>query len=205
MYKIDIKHGSYEWHKLRQGKITGTSLKSALGSAKVQETLCYKIISEKMTETQIIEINSAAVIRGSELELFAKNKIIKETEIPFVETGVLGSKDYSDFIISPDAIYEKEGVVVGGLEIKCPDSKKHVEYLMKGELPKEYYHQILAPFLLSDDVQWWIFASYDDRNYEKPLSMLKLTRNYFIDIANHRKKLKCYIKDVNAKYEKLTF
>ena len=60
MYKLDVEQGSYEWHKLRQGCVTGTTLKSALGTPKVQETLLNKLVAERMTEPQIDEINSKA-------------------------------------------------------------------------------------------------------------------------------------------------
>jgi hypothetical protein len=205
MQRVDIPQGEYEWHCLRLGMVTGTSLKSALGSPKVQETLMYKLISERMTAPQITELNSPAVVRGIEMEPIARKAVQVETGIEFVETGMLLSDEIPGFALSPDAIYEEGGKVVGGLEIKCPDSKKHIEYLINGKLPKEYADQVKAPFLMSDDIKWWYFASFDDRNYELPVFLLKITRDDFKAIDADQEKLKTFINRVNEKHAELTF
>lgn len=205
MRKIDIEQGSYEWHCERQGKVTGTTLKSALGTPKVQATLMYKLIAERMTEPQIDDLNTTAIARGREIEPIARNAIIRKTGIDFIETGMLANDDIPGFALSPDAIFEEAGEVVGGLEIKCPDSKKHIEYIANNVLPKEYVDQVKAPFLLSDKIQWWYFASFDDRNYELPIFLLKITRDYFKEIPSERTKLKTFIKRVNDTHADLTF
>jgi hypothetical protein len=205
MRRIDIEQGSYEWHCERQGKVTGTTLKSALGSPKVQETLMYKMIAERMTEPQIDDLNSPSVTRGRDMEPLARKAISRLTGIEFIETGMLASEDIEGFALSPDAIYEEGGKVIGGLEIKCPDSKKHIEYLIGNQLPKEYADQVKAPFLMSEDVQWWYFASFDDRNYELPVFLLKITRDDFKAIDADQEKLKTFINRVNEKHAELTF
>lgn len=203
--KIEVEQGSLEWHLLRQGIVTGTTLKSAIGSAKVQETLMHKLIAEKMTEPQIDDINSASVVRGREVEPLARKAVIEETGIAFIETGMLVNDELPGFGVSPDAIYERDGLIVGGLEIKCPDSKKHIEYLRGGCLPKEYAEQVMAPFILSDQIEFWYFASFDDRNYERPLFITKVERKHFKGIADARAKLAAFIESVNTEHEALTF
>lgn len=206
MRKVDIDQGDREWHHLRWGlTVTGTEVKSALGSPAVQKTLLFNKVAQRMTEPQITELTSDAVTRGVELEPMARKAVIEATGIAFTETGMLISEDIPLFGMSPDAIYEEDGVVVGGAEFKCPNSKKHVEYLIGGVVPKEYYDQVKSPFLLSDDVQWWYFASYDDRNYEHPLFLLKVTREDFKDIDGDRDKIKSFIKRVDDQHEALTF
>lgn len=205
MIKHDVEQGSFEWHKLRQGKVTGTTLKSALGTPRVQETLMYRLISERMTEPQIDDINVKSIQRGKEIEPVARRAVIEETGLNFVETGLLVSEWATDFALSPDAIYEEGGKVVGGLEIKCPDSKKHVEYLINGGLPKEYAEQVMAPFILDDTIQWWYFASFDDRNYEAPLFLLKVTRADFDNLEADREKLVEFLVMVHMKHMEITF
>lgn len=204
MRKIDIEQGTYEWHLLRQGCVTGTTLSSAIGSPKVQETLLYKLVAERMTEPQIDDINSKAVERGSQLEPLARKAVIAETGINFTETGVLESEEVPWFRISPDAIYETGGKIVGGLEIKCPDSKKHIEYVIKGGIPKEYRDQVRAPFLMSEDIEWWYFASFDDRNYQKPLFLHKAYRHDF-DLSHEREKLKAFLARVHEAHLEQAF
>ena len=203
---IDVEQGSREWHGHRQGKVTGTRTKSALGKPPVQHTLLCSLVAERMSDPQISDFNSAAVDRGNEMEPFARKAVIEETGIEFVETGMLVSDDLPMFGLSPDAIYfDEAGVVTGGLETKCPGTNKHIEYLIAGDVPKEYYHQVYAPFLLDDSIQWWIFASYDDRCYERPLSLVTVTREDFDEIEEDREKLAKFLIMVDQQHEALTF
>ena len=206
MIELELEQGSLEWHQERAGRVTGTSLKSALGSKKVQETLTYELIAERMTEVQVIELNTPAVERGRELEPFAVEAARKETGEHYEECGMLICKEMQDFGFSPDAVIRRDGLIIGGLETKCPSSKKHVEYLIKNEIPKEYYHQVLAPFICSDDIEWWYFASYDDRNYEKPLFIIRVTREELRPaIEKGKTDLKAFLKSVCDKHEDLVF
>lgn len=220
MIELEVEQGSIEWHHERAGRVTGTSLQSALGAKysnpkkkwtigdkKVQETLSYGLISERMTEVQIVELNTAAVERGRELEPFAIKEVSKLKKIDFLECGMLISEIHPEFGFSPDAVFkDSKGVIVGGLETKCPSSKKHIEYLIKNELPSEYYWQVLSPFICSDDILWWDFASYDDRNYECPLFCIRIHRK---DVEEHvkqaREVLTEYLLIVKQTHENLVF
>jgi putative phage-type endonuclease len=205
MYKLDIEQKSFEWLKARAGNVTGTSLSSALGTPAVQKTLMYSLIADRMTEVQMSDLSTPAIDRGNELEPFAIRATQDETGIQFTETGLLLNDTYPRFSISPDGIVEEDGVIVGGIETKCPNSKKHVEYLMKNEIPKEYLHQVKAPFIMSDDVKYWVFASFDDRNYERPLFVKTVTRDDFDDIDECREKLLKFLNVVNEGHMDLTF
>ena len=202
---IDVTQGTYEWHRFRQGCVTGTTVKSALGSAKVQETLLYKIVSERMTEPQIDDLTTPAVRRGTELEPMARKALIAKTGTNFVEVGMLQDDTLERFRLSPDGVEIVDGKVVGGCEIKCPDSKKHVEYLLSGVVPKDYIWQVKAPFIMSDDIKYWTFASFDDRNYECPLFMITVTRADFPEIAGERKEMARFLARVEEKHSQLTF
>ena len=205
MYKLDIEQKSFEWLKARAGNVTGTSLSSALGTPAVQKTLMYSLIADRMTEVQMSDLSTPAIDRGNELEPFAIRATQDETGIQFTETGLLLNDAYPRFSISPDGIVEEDGVIVGGIETKCPNSKKHVEYLIKDEIPKEYLHQVKAPFIMSDDVKYWVFASFDDRNYERPLFVKTVTRDDFDDIDECREKLLKFLDVVNDGHMDLTF
>ena len=205
MYKVDMEQKSLDWLRARHGNVTGTSLSSALGTPAVQKTLMYSLISERMTEVQICDLSTRAIDRGRGLEPFAIRATEDETGIQFTETGLLLNDAYPRFSISPDGIVEKDGVIVGGIETKCPNSNKHIEYLIKDEIPKEYLHQVKAPFIMSDDVKYWVFASFDDRNYERPLFVKTVTRDDFNDINECRAKLLNFLDVVNEVHMDLTF
>ena len=178
MIELELEQGSIEWHHERAGRVTGTKLQSALGAkysapkdkwtlgdSKVQTTLMYELISERMTEVQIVELNTPAVERGRELEPFAI----------------------------------KAAAVKSGEEY-------HIEYLIKNRVPPEYYWQVLSAFICSDDVKWWDFASFDDRNYECPLFYLRVNRE---DVEEHvqqaREIITTYLLTVQQAHENLAF
>ena len=205
MRKVDCEQGSHEWHCLRHGRVTGTTLKSALGSKKVQETLMMRVISERMTEPMIDDINAPQVVRGKEMEPQARLAVIKHTGLEFAETGFLVSDEFDGFGFSPDGIYEQDGKIIGGIELKCPGSKNHVEYIFGNCVPADYEYQVKAPFIMSDDVQWWYFASYDDRNYQIPLFVTKVSRAELKDIDADREKLKQFLADVKTRHAEIVF
>jgi hypothetical protein len=65
--------------------------------------------------------------------------------------------------ISPDALVYENGVPIGGVEIKCPSTKKHLEYISQGKVPAQYKHQVMHYFLIVDSIQWVDFVSFDPR------------------------------------------
>jgi len=205
MINMQLEQGSPAWHQLRYAMVSGTRLKSAVGSPAVQKTLMNELIAAKMTEPQIIELNTPAVERGIALEPFAIKALSEQTGVDFENTGMLVSQKIKGFGFSPDGVVLKDGVLESGCEVKCPSSKKHVEYLLADDIPKEYYHQVMCPFLISDDVECWFFASYDDRNYERPLFVKCVTREYFKDLEQCREKLINFLTVVDDVYLGLTF
>jgi hypothetical protein len=205
LHKVDVEQGSHAWHLLRHGCVTGTTLKSALGSPKVQDTLLCKLIAERMTEPHIAELNVPAVVNGKEKEPQARKAVIAKTGLQFAEVGMLRSDLFDRFAVSPDAIYEEAGAIVGGMELKCPDSKHHIEYMLGGGVPDDYRFQVLAPFLLDDCIQWWLFGSFDDRNYERPLFTCMVNRSDFPEIPAYRAKLSAFLKRVDEVHAELTF
>lgn len=63
--------------------------------------------------------------------------------------------DCGRFGCSPDALVDDDG----GLEIKCPQPVRHLEYLADGVVPREYLPQIHGSLLVTGRA-WWDFLSY---------------------------------------------
>jgi hypothetical protein len=59
---------------------------------------------------------------------------------------------------SPDGIVESSGLV----EIKCPNTATHIDYILAGEPPKRYQPQMLLQ-LACTGMGWCDFVSYDPR------------------------------------------
>lgn len=159
-YYNDIEQGSPQWHELRRGILTASEVSTILTPSlavakndKVRALVYQKaaeIISGKVDDT----FSSWAMERGTMLEPFA----ISEYEKHVAEVKLCGFivNDRWGFKIgySPDGLVGK-----GGLEIKSPSRKKHVEYLTLGECPKEYVAQCHTGMLVAE-LEFMDFVSY---------------------------------------------
>lgn len=223
MKELILEQGSIEWHNERAGRVTGTSMQSAIGarfdakkgawvisetaaSKKVQETLANKLIAERMTEVQIPDVSSAAIERGKELEPFAIDAAAKLKSIDYDICGMLICDDIPELGFSPDAVNRAGDLINGGLETKCPSSEKHVSYIRENQVPRDYFWQVLTPFICDDNVEWWDFVSYDDRNYEKPIFYIRTLRKDHEELIQQaRDALKKFLRYVREEHEKITF
>lgn len=216
---INVEQGSIEWHELRSGNVTGTRIESAIGAKydsrkkewkvgadkKKQQTLLYELVSEKMSHTIVDDFKTRDMERGNELEPFAIKAASTHTDENYETCGMLES-DIEGFRYSPDSIVLSDDVIIGGIETKCPTGKKHIEYMINDEVPKEYFWQVLGPMILDDCVQWWDFCSYDDRNYTRPTFTIRTERKDYEElIMAAREEIKSFIKSVNEAYENLVF
>lgn len=205
MREIVSEQRTHEWHEARLGKVTGSVLDRALKPG-TQDTLMYEIVTGMMTELIIDDLIVPAVMHGLEMEPFAIERASVDKGINFKKAGFFVSNNIKKFGLSPDCVEWKDGKVIGGVEIKAPHTKTHLQYISSGIIPKNYYHQVIAPFVASDDVQYWYFMSYDDRCYERPTFYKKMVREEVEeDVIKIRKTLITFLEKVEKKYRELTF
>jgi len=201
MIELNMEQGSIAWHKARTGIVTSTKLKSAVGTPAVQKTLFYELIADRIAEKVFADYSNDSMAHGNETEDLARATASKTLGLDFEEKGMLISTIVDDFGISPDGVYRRDGKIVGGIEIKCPNSKKHVEYIINKQVPKEYYHQTRSPFVLSDDIEFWYFMSFDYRNYNHPEFYIKIMRDDVQkEVMEMRVKLAAFNKMVKVKH-----
>jgi len=192
------------WHEARAGKVTGSELERAINPKK-QETYMYEILAGLMTETIAHDLNVAAVNRGIEQEPFAVAQARKDLGLDFVDAGFCVSKSIPGFGLSPDnVVKDKDGFIYKGLEIKCPDTKTHLRYILEDIVPVKHEYQVWAPFIASDKVTSWWFMSYDDRCYENKTFYKEVKRGDIAEkIIKHRKTLREFIRVLKENHTKL--
>jgi hypothetical protein len=202
----EVIQGSVEWHNIRQGKVTGSRLARAIGSKAVQKTFLAELVSERMTEPDIDGFTSKAMEWGNTWEPKAVEASAEIREIDFEVCGMMLSDEIENYAVSPDAVYYEDGEIVGGVETKCPNSDTHVGYLLDGVVPKKYKEQVYAPFLVSDKVQWWDFASFDPRNYSRPLFIVRVNRaDIQKELEEAKPKLAKFLDEVKTAHQSLIF
>lgn len=202
----DVVQGSVAWANMRLGTVTGSRLGRLFGIRTAPETLLNELVSERMTEPDMDNFCGRKMEWGNTWEPVAVEKSSKHRGVQFVTCGMMICEEMKGFAISPDAVSFEGSKIVGGLETKCPDSKTHIEYLRGAEVPKKYKWQVYAPFICSKDVEWWDFASYDPRVYNRDLYMVRVNRK---DIKKEIKEatevLGKFLKQVDAAHQSLIF
>lgn len=190
IYK-DIIQGTEAWDKIRYGKIGGT--KSG-GLFKDSDALFYELLAE---HTEPFEPNydvfeSAAMLRGHELEPQARYELSQYVGIEFNEAGWLQCENNPIVGISPDGISADETVMC---ELKCLGAKKHVEVALTANIHKDYLYQLVHYFTVNPKLETLYFAAYRPENQYQSLAVRELKRDTTVNVGTEKKPINCTIAD----------
>ena len=150
-------------------------------------TLIETIVAERMGSRRK-EINCSAVRWGSENEPHAVEEYMERTGFCVEETGSIPHDKYPFICGSPDGVIVEDGIAVGGLEVKCPESiQNHIKYARNVDyIKKKHYHQIQQNIWINQ-TEWWDFVSYDPRNVHMPIYINRFDRdNEYIEEIEHK-------------------
>jgi len=182
MIKHDILQGTPMWFELRWGKITGTASKGLFIKS---DTLLIDLIAQNTEDWEMEDTYASAdMVRGTELEVYAREAISDELFISFKEVGFLQNASIPILCISPDGLSEDDTI---GLEIKCPKAKKHTETILNNDIPSDNIHQVLHYFTVNPKLETMYFVSYRPESKVKPLWYKSLTRDSLIDLGTKAK------------------
>jgi len=173
----DCTQGSFEWHQLRLGKITGSRLKKMM--AKDNLSLIDELIAEEQVGiADDDEFVSDEMQRGIDMEPLAIQEYSNITGNTVEHPCILQSEDWPILFQSPDGCIKgaSEGGFEGAVEVKCPKTKTHIKYIRMGKIPNEYKEQVWSYFLVNPDLKWLDFVSYDPRLTVKPIWIHRVTR-----------------------------
>lgn len=177
----NIEQRAPEWHKLRLGKITGTRLKEVFKSDNL--SLIDELIAETITgEAEACYVN-AAMQWGIDHEDEAIKLYTEQTGIEITKVGFISHSKYRDWLgMSPDGlgIYVDKNCPTHSIEVKCPTSKKHIQYIRQNQVPNEYKYQCLDSFLINENQETHDFLSFDPRNPMKPLFIYRTNRDEWL-------------------------
>lgn len=175
---LHIEQGSPEWLRARLGKVTGTRLKSVMGSPAVQMTLIYELVAEQISGQAEELFTTGAMRWGTEHEADAvlayERKFNARTEL----VGFCISDEFPFLGLSPDRLIKKGSKYVKGIEVKAPTTKTVVKCLLDGGIPDEYKWQVVNYFLVCSTLKELDFLIYDPRiiNTERQLTVINVTR-----------------------------
>ena len=137
----DVEQGSQEWLDLRCGKITGSKFSDILakGAGLVREKYLTQLAIERITNEPIkMDFKSAAMVKGSEDEYLAREHYEFENDVDSVQVAFVYHPKINNAGCSPDSLINNDGM----LEIKCPNSVTHINYLLSKKIPSAYLKQM---------------------------------------------------------------
>ena len=158
-----IIQGSDEWFAQRLGKVTASKVADVMAKTKTgysasRTNYMMQLLCERLTGKREESFSSAAMQRGTDLEPSAR-AVYEANAGEFVtECGMIEHPSIAGFGASPDGLVGADGL----LEIKCPNTATHVEFIRTGKPKNEYQWQMLAQMACSGRA-WCDFVSYDDR------------------------------------------
>ena len=155
----DCEQGSPEWFKIRLGIPTASNFDKIVTSegkpSKQMQKYLWKVAGEFITGVPEETYQSAAMLRGVEMEQEAKNFYSMVNDVPIQQVGFCVGEPDIEYGCSPDGLVGDNGMV----EIKCPSLAVHVGYLLNGELPVDYVQQVQGELLVTGR-EWNDFISY---------------------------------------------
>lgn len=173
MIQYKVEQNSDEWFALRRGKFTASTFKDLFMGENTQgyKDAIYKVAFERLTNTSPESFTNEYMQRGTELEPEAMAWYEFEKNVEVIKAGFF---EYNDWIgASPDGLVGDSGLI----EIKCPKFSTMMDYLIKKELPKTYFHQVHGQLLVTDR-QWCDFLAYHP---SLPKFVLRVERDKKID------------------------
>lgn len=152
-----------EWFAERAGCATASSFSDILakvktGEAAVRRKYRMKLLTERLTGISVQGYTNAAMQWGIETEPQAREAYEMLTGEIVEEVGFIRHPAVAWCGASPDGLVGDDGL----LEIKCPESTTHLEWLDASRAPPEHVPQIQGQMWVTGR-QWVDFLSFDPR------------------------------------------
>jgi len=161
---VDCSQGTEEWKAIRAGKVTASRIGDVLSRIKTGEAAARRdyrcqIVAEILTGTPQDDVFVNDAMRwGTEQEPYARAAYEVAKGVLVDQVGMVIHSTIERGAASPDGLVEFDGLV----EIKCPKTATHLDYLMAAEAPAKYQPQMLWQMACTGR-DWCDFVSFDPR------------------------------------------
>ena len=152
-----------EWFNARLGKVTASKVfeimsKTKTGYGAGRKKYLADLICQRITGKREESYTNASMKRGTDLEPVARFAYEVATGNYVTEVGLIDHQTISGFAASPDGLVGDDGLI----EIKCPNTATHLDFLESGIPDGKYQWQMLCQMACAKR-NWCDFVSYDDR------------------------------------------
>lgn len=159
-----MQQRSDEWFSARLGKVTASRINDVMatlksgGEAATRKNYKTQLVVERLTGLKADSYTNGAMQWGIDQEPFARQAYEFFAGVDVAEVGFIDHPTIPMSGASPDGLIGADGMI----EIKCPNTATHLEWLMAVSVPPEHVKQMQWQMECADR-KWCDFVSYDPR------------------------------------------
>ena len=158
-----LEQGSEAWKMARLGHVTASNVSDVMargkdGEATTRYKYKVKLVAERLTTEQPESYTNTAMQWGIDQEQFAVIAYEMKADVMTDLTGFWLHPALKWVGASPDRLVGDDGL----LEVKCPNTTTHLDYIFAGKVPAEYVKQVQAQLWITGRA-WCDFVSFDPR------------------------------------------
>jgi putative phage-type endonuclease len=170
-----IEQGSPEWMALRVGKVTASKITDVMSKPTLlgYQNYMADLIAERLTGQKAESYTNAAMQWGVDKEPQARVEYEIKTGSLVEQVAFVDHPTIQMFGCSPDGYVGEDGLI----EIKCPNTSTHIDYIRQDKAPTKYVPQMQCQMAVTGR-KWCDFVSFDPRLPEKlQLFIVRLDRD----------------------------
>jgi len=194
-----LEQGSDEWKMAKLGYVSGSSVAETMAKGKNgAESLTRKkyrtrIVAERLTGKIQEGFSNPSMEWGVKTEAQARQayEVFANTFVD--KTGFWKHPEIEWLGCSPDGLVGDLGLV----EIKCPNTTTHLDYIWADEIPSAYYWQMQCQMWVTNR-EWCDFVSFDPRLPEKNRLFVKRCHRSNDSIADMELAVRVFLAEVET-------
>ena len=171
MIESTAEQGSAEWLAARLGVVTASNFAKVISKGVGRRAYMLQLAAERLSGLSQPFFRNTAMEWGTEHEQEARECYELFSDNTVIEKGLIYLDDSKQIGASPDGLIGENG----GIEIKCPNSTTHIEWVLSGKLPSKHKAQVQGCMWVTGR-DWWDFATYDPR-VNNSLFIVRVTRD----------------------------
>lgn len=193
-----IEQGTDAWLEMRRGKLTASRMSDAMAKPETAARKNYiaQLVAERLTRQIAPSFCNDAMAWGTEHEPIARAEyeILTGADVNLID--FVNHPELEWCGASPDGLLLDDGLI----EIKCPNTATHIDYLLGQKPPAKYVPQ-MALQLICTGRKWVDFVSFDPRMPAK--HRLFVVRYQPDDLSKYQDAAALFLADVADTIERL--
>lgn len=194
----------------RIGKATASRMADIMGKTKAgwgagRANYAAQLIAERLTGVASESYTSKEMQHGIDTEPEALAAYGFYTDVDVILPGTGGWDGFIDHPhlamsgASPDGLVGADGLI----EVKCPNTATHIEYLMGGGFPGKYHLQAKWQMACTGR-KWCDLASFDPRMPENMRLHIERVQSVESEIAELEAAVSLFLREIDTKLQALT-